>query len=448
MLIFKETKKLLLGLVIAVTTFTSAAAGMMVNGEVKADNVPAETDKALQLDVKAAIAVDAKTGQIIYSKNSTQPLPVASVTKLISIYLVMQAIKEGKLSWDQKVPVDNASYQVSQDTKLSNVPLKKDNKYTVRQLYQASLIYSANGAVMTLANAVAGSQSAFVDKMQQLLKSWNINDAELYTVSGLGNDEIGSGKYPDAPAKAENKLSAKDMALVSQKLLQDYPEVLKTTSITRMKFNNGTSETEMENWNWMLKGLAKAYSDLPVDGLKTGTSDSAGANFVGTVNKDGKRIITVVLGAKHAGDGDTSRFEQTQKLMSYVYNNFTYTTVKAQSSFKGAASLPVYHGKKLATPVVTKEATDIWLKKGMAASDLTASLSGNKKLYKKGGLEAPLAQNKTVGKLTLTAKGQQLAYLNGASKLEVPAVNTQKVEKANIFVIMGRAIKNFFTNLF
>ncbi|GAJ26456.1 D-alanyl-D-alanine carboxypeptidase [Liquorilactobacillus sucicola DSM 21376 = JCM 15457] len=446
MLIFKKTKQLMLGLMIAVTTFASAASGIMLNESAKADTV--STDKTLQLDVKAAIAVDAKTGQIIYSKNSDQTLPVASMTKLLSIYLVMQAVKEGKLSWDQKVPVDDASFQVSQDTKMSNVPLKKDTKYTVRQLYQASLIYSANGAVMTLANAVAGSQQAFVNKMKQLLRSWNIKDAELYTTSGLGNDEIGSGKYPGAPAKAENKLSAKDMALISQKLLHDYPEVLKTTSIARMKFNNGTSETEMENWNWMLKGLAKSYSDLPVDGLKTGTSDSAGANFAGTVNKDGKRIITIVLGAKHDNDADTSRFEQTQKLMSYVYNNYTYTTIKAQTKFNGASKLPVYHGKKLTTPVATKNSTDVWLKRGSSASDLQAKLSGNKKLYKKRGLEAPLAKNRTVGTLKLNTKGQQLAYLNGDSRLELPAVNTQAVKKANVFVIMGRAIKNFFTNLF
>lgn len=448
MLIFKRTKKLLLGLVIAATAFASTASGIFMNSDenVKADT--ATTDKALQLDVKAAIAVDAKTGQIIYSKNANQLLPVASMTKLLSIYLVLQAIKEGKLSWDQKVSVDSASYQVSQDTSLSNVPLKKDTKYTVRQLYQASLIYSANGAVMTLANAVSGSQTAFVNKMRQLLKSWNINDAELYTTSGLGNDEIGSGKYPNAPAKAENKLSAKDMALISQKLLQDYPEVLKTTSIARMKFNNGTSETEMENWNWMLKGLTKSYSELPVDGLKTGTSDSAGANFTGTVHKNGHRIITVVLGAKHANDEDTSRFEQTQKLMSYVYNNFTYTTIKAHTKFKNASSLPVHHGKKLTTQVATKQDSDIWLKNGTSVSDLKASLTGNKKLYKKDGLEAPMAKNKTVGTLALNAQGQQLEYLNGNSKLKLAATNTEKIQKANIFVIMGRAIKNFFTNLF
>ncbi|KRL05420.1 serine hydrolase [Liquorilactobacillus oeni] len=443
-MLLKKIKKFLLGLVATATVSATLV------GSIGAVNVHADTANAgdLQLDTKAAIAVDAKSGQIIYGKNENQALPIASMSKLISIYLVLQAIKQGKLSWDKKVPVDDTSYAVSQNTTLSNVPLKKENTYTVRQLYQASLIYSANGAVMTLANAVSGSQVAFVDKMRALLKSWGIKDAEIYTVSGLGNNEIGNGKYPNAPENAENKMSAKSMALVSQKLLADYPEILKTTSIARMKFNNGTSETEMENWNWMLKGLAKAYSDLPVDGLKTGTSDSAGADFTATVNKNGRRIITVVLGAPHNGDTDLSRFVQTQKLMSYVYNNFTYTTLKAHESFKNANQLPVYHGKKLKVKAVTKNATNVWLKKDLSTSNLKATLTGNKKLYKNGGIEAPLNKNKKIGTISLQTKQQPLTYLNGDTALKLTATNTKKIEKANIFVIMGRAVKEFFTDLF
>ncbi|MFT8557641.1 serine hydrolase [Liquorilactobacillus hordei] len=443
-MLFKRTKKLFLSLVVATTAFT-ASAGIFNAGQVSADSTNAQD---LSLDVKSAIAVDANTGQVLYAKNEDQALPIASMSKLISIYLVLQAIKEGKLSWNQNVSVDSDSYEVSQDTTLSNVPLLKDHTYTVKQLYQASLIYSANGAVMTLANAVSGSQKTFVDKMRALVKSWGIKDAELYTSSGLDDNQVGDAKYPGASSDAVNKLSAKDMAIVAEKILKYYPDILKTTSVTKMKFNNGTSETEMENWNWMLKGLASAYTELPVDGLKTGTSDSAGADFTGTVHKDGHRIITVVMGAQHTGDTDMSRFTQTQKLMSYVYNNFTYTKIAANQTFKKANSLPTFHGKKLTTKVVNQKATNIWLKNGVSSKNISAKLAANKKLCKNGGLEAPLAKGKNIGTLSLSVKGQQLSFLNGSSKLKLAAVNTQKIEKANVFVIMGRAIKNFFSNLF
>ncbi|KRM87690.1 serine hydrolase [Liquorilactobacillus vini] len=445
---FKKTKKFLISLVTAVMTFATIGATGGAVSSAKATTINDTSTSNLSLDVKGAIAIDAKTGQVLYSKNANQSLPIASMTKLISIYLVLQAIKKGKLSWNQKVSVDSASYKVSQDTSLSNVPLLKNHKYTVRQLYQASLIYSANGAVMTLANAVAGSQKAFVDQMRALLKSWGIKDAEINTVSGLPNGEVGSAKYPGVADSAENKLSAAEMALVAQKLLKAYPEVLQTTKIARMKFNNGTTETEMENWNWMLKGLAKAYTELPVDGLKTGTSDSAGADFTGTVHKDGHRIITVVLGAQHKNQEDTSRFVQTQKLMSYVYNNFTYTKIKANQSYKGANSLPVYHGKQLTAKAVTGQSTEIWLKRGLSSNNLKAKLTGNKKLYQKNGLAAPIAKNKQIGTLNLTVKGQKLQYLDGSASLQVKAISTQTIQKANVFVIMGRSIKNFFTNLF
>lgn len=447
-MLFSKAKKFLIGLVTATTAFAALATTGAAITQAQAATVSDTPASGLNLDVKAAIAVDANTGQIIYSKNASQPLAIASMSKLISIYLVLQAIKQGKLSWNEKIPVDEASYKVSQNTSLSNVPLLKGHKYTVKQLYQASLIYSANGAVMTLANAVAGSQKAFVDQMRAQLKKWGINDGEIYTVAGLPNSDVGSAKYPGTANSAENKLSAVDMATVARNLLKAYPEVLQTTSIARMKFNNGTTETQMENWNWMLKGLAKSYTELPVDGLKTGTSDSAGADFTGTVHKDGHRIITVVLGAQHKNDQDASRFVQTQKLMSYVYDNFTYTKINAGKSSKGANYLPVYHGKQLTAQVVTGENSNIWIKRGLTTSNLQVKLTGNKKLYKNGGLEAPIAKNKQVGNLALTIKGQKLQFLNGDTSLNLTATNPQAIQKANIFVIMGRAIKNFFTNLF
>ena len=443
---FKRIRKYLISFVAAITVLV--AIEVMNPASAQAATIKDTPTSSLSLDVKAAIAVDAKTGQVLYSKNANQALPIASMSKLIAIYIVLKNINQGKLSWNQKVSVDDASYKVSQDTSLSNVPLLQNHKYSIKQLYQASLIYSANGAVMTLANAVAGSQKSFVDQERALLKSWGIQDAEIYTVPGLDNDQVGDAKYPGAADSAVNKMSAADMAIVAKKLLHDYPEVLQTTKIARMKFNNGTTQTQMENWNWMLKGLAKSYSELPVDGLKTGTSDTAGADFTGTVHKDGHRIITVVLGAQHKNQQDTSRFVQTQKLMSYVYNNFTYKTIKAKQSFKGANTLPVYHGKQLTTKVVNNKSADIWLKNGLSLSNLQAKLTGNQKLYQKNGLAAPLAANKQVGTLDLTVKKQTLQYLDGSAKLQLKAVNPQAVQKANIFVIMGRAIKDFFSDLF
>lgn len=314
----------------------------------------------------------------------------------------------------------------------------------MRELYQATLIYSANGAAMALADAVGGTQKNFIDLARKEAKKMGLKDVELYTANGLANGEVKDGKYPGAADDAENKFSAKDMAILSQRLIKDYPEVLKTTKITRMKFNNGTDQTEMENWNWMLPGLAKAYSELPVDGLKTGTSDSAGACFAATVNKDGHRLITIVLGAKHDSQEDLSRFEETQKLMSYCYNNYTYTSLAKGTTFKKTNALPVYHGKDLDVKVSLASKTDVWLKSGVSKDQLSAKAVGNKKLYKKDGLQAPLKKGQKVGTLQIKAKDQPMYFLDGTDYLSADAQTTTEVKKANIFVIGWRAITSLF----
>lgn len=447
MKLFKSLKKTMISLIAGVTVGTTALAGIssLSNQKVSAASLPGQTDTGLNLDVKAAIAVDANTGQILYAKNAEQVLPIASMSKVMTAYLVLQAVKQGKLSWNQKILPDSAAQKVSQDTTLSNVPLKEGQRYTVKSLYQAMLVYSANGAAMALAGAVGGTQKNFIDMMRKEAVKMGIKDSEWYTANGLANGEVGTGKYPGASDSAENKLSAKDMAILAYRTLKDYPEILETTSIARMKFNNGTSETQMENWNWMLKGLAKAYTALPVDGLKTGTSDSAGACFTATVNKDGHRLITVVLGAKHASQEDLSRFEQTQKLMSYCYNSYSYIDIAANKTFSSAKTLPVYHGKALSVGVNTKEATNIWLKNTVSSSNLTATVTADKKLTEKHKLLAPIAKGKTVGTFKVTVKGQDLYYLDGSNALTLKAKTTKSVDKANIFVIAWRTItgKNY-----
>lgn len=439
---FRSLKKILpiLALTFGVFLFFS-----FEQTNVKADTtLPENTDSSLQINAKAAISVDANTGQILYAKNADQALPVASMSKLLTAYMVLQAVHNGKLKWDQKITPDKAAQEVSQDTTLSNVPLKEGQSYTVKSLYQATLIYSANGAAMALADAVSGTQKNFIDQARKEAKKMGLKDFEFYTANGLSNGEVKDGKYPGASDDAENKFSARDMAILSQRLIKDYPEVLDTTKIKRMKFANGTDETQMENWNWMLPGLAKAYSQLPVDGLKTGTSDSAGACFAATVNKDGHRLITIILGAKHDSQEDLTRFEETQKLMSYSYNNYTYTTLNKNMTFKKQNTLPVYHGKDLDVKVKSGQKENLWLKSGVTTSNLTAKAVGNKKLYKKDGLEAPLKKDQQVGQLQIKANGQQLYFLNGDNYLTVSATTTKEVKKANIFVIGWRALMNLF----
>lgn len=190
----------------------------------------------VNIDAKAAIAIDSKTGQLLYGKNINKQLPIASMTKLVTVYLTLKAIDQNKINWDTKVTPTQQIFAVASNREYSNVPLRMKHTYTIRQLYQATLIESANGAAMMLAQAVSGSQVAFVKQMKKQLNKWGIKSNQIYTTCGLPNKSVGNDGYPDADKNAENMLSAKEMAIIGQHLIQDFPEVLKTTNIAKMNF--------------------------------------------------------------------------------------------------------------------------------------------------------------------------------------------------------------------
>ncbi|KRO13913.1 serine-type D-Ala-D-Ala carboxypeptidase [Lactiplantibacillus xiangfangensis] len=429
---------------VAAVTFSTTGLG------IAGANIQAQAASTPSISAKAAIAVDASTGQVLYDKNSTKPMAIASMTKMLSTYLILQAIHKGKLSWNQKISVSKAVAKMSQNKTYANVPLLSTKTYSVRQLYNATEIYSANAAVTALGDAVAGSPHKFVDMMKKTAKSWGITDATIINACGLTNKEVGSDiGYSDVAGSTENMMSAQDIATVAKKLLTDYPEVLKTASIAHAWFGKGTSsETKMDNRNYMLKGLVKHYSALPVDGLKTGTSTKAGNAFTGTVKfSNGNRIITVVLHAGSASDNGTERFTQTAQIMSYVFHNYTTTTIAKSGAIKGVKTADVQDGKALTTKLVSNDAaTKIYLPTGTDASAVTGKVSLKKAATTDGKIQAPVKNGKTVGTANLSLSKKPVTVVNGtkSSTLKLNVTPKSSIEKANIFVRMWRGIKSWF----
>lgn len=379
----------------------------------------------LNLNVKSAIAIDSKTGQLLYGKNVNQVLPIASMTKLVTTYLTLQAIKEQKLSWDTEVKPTKQIVKVANNKQFSNVPLKMGHSYTIRQLYQATLIESANGAAMLLAQAVSGSQVAFVRQMRQQLKKWGINDAQIYTVCGLPNKSVGTDAYPGADKDAENEMSAKDMAIVGQHLLNDFPEIIETTRIAHLNFNDQGSQTLMTNFNWMLKGLSQYQQDLKVDGLKTGTTDAAGACFIGTAKDSDARLITVVMGARHANSLDPARFEQTGRLLRYVYRNYQPIVFNQNEVIMGTSKINVHNGANKQVDIGMKQRRVIWGPKN--GQKLTVNLT-------KDTIEAPVTQNQTVGSYNFKSGSTKLISIQEPDGIKLPAKALQSTKQVNFLL--------------
>lgn len=398
-------------------------------GTVSAQEVPANYQhEQLELQAKSAIAIDSKSGQMLYGKNVNQALPIASMTKLVTVYLTLKAINEGKLKWDTTLKPTKQIVAVSTNRDFSNVPLRKGHSYTIRQLYQATLIESANGAAMMLAQAVSGSQLAFVKQMRLQLQQWGITDAKIYTTCGLPNKSVGTDAYPNAAGNAENMMSAKDMAIVGQHLVNDFPKIIKTTKIPRLDFIDQNFKTPMTNFNWMLKGLPQYHSQLKIDGLKTGTTDAAGACFIATAKHQGGRIITVIMGARHLNGTDPARFEQTAVLLWYLYQNYHPVVFHKNEVIMGKTYIKVNAGQRKQVSIGMKQNNVIWVPNNQ---QLNVKLTNET-------VDAPVKMSQNVGSYNFTVGNSKLISLNNPDGMKLPVRALQSTPKVNIFVRFWR----------
>ncbi|WP_162829155.1 D-alanyl-D-alanine carboxypeptidase family protein [Bacillus methanolicus] len=419
-------------------------AALLVFGIFSGNNKAAAED-ALNIHADAAILVDAKTGKILYEKNPDTVLGIASMTKMMTEYILLEAIKEGKVKWDQEYSVSEYVYNLSQDRALSNVPLRRDGKYKVRELYEAMTIYSANGATVAIAEIIAGSEKNFVKMMNEKANELGLKDYKFVNSTGLNNRDL-KGQHPEGGAEEENVMSARATAKLAFHLINEFPEVLKTASTSSKKFREGTDdEIKMDNWNWMLPSLVYGYEG--VDGLKTGTTDFAGYCFTGTASRGGKRFITVVMNAKDASGkgGYKARFDETRKMFDYAFANFTEEEIVPKHyQVKGKKTLPVVKGKDDHINIQTKDAIKLVIKNGEKANYQPVLVIDKKKLNENGELTAPIKKGEKVGYLTLKSKNEDLGFLTEDGKIKVDVEAAETVEKANWFVLMMRGIGGFF----
>ncbi|MEE8824484.1 D-alanyl-D-alanine carboxypeptidase DacA precursor [Lentilactobacillus sunkii] len=383
---------------------------------------------------KAAIAVDAKTGQILYQKNAKQPRAIASISKLMTVYIVHQQIQKHHLSWGSKVKISSELASLSTASGLTNVTLKTGRSYTVRQLVNATLVASANAAALALGQKVSGTSEKFADLMNKTARKMGIHDGKFYNASGLTNKLTGKLALQKVSANAENLLSASDVALLAKNLLKEFPKVINLTRQTSSTFYG----MAMSGHNQLIddKTIAKG---VRVDGLKTGTSDKAGACFVGSATENGgHRIITVVLGARNQSASDPARFIQTAKLMRSVYTTLTPVKLAAKSKVAGVGKAQIPDGKTETVIPVTKTANWVWAANGTHTSQISGQY-----VAKPVKLASPTKKNTYVGKARLKIGDKRLQYI-GKSAGEIFMVTKNSVKKANPFVRLWRAILRLF----
>lgn len=359
------------------------------------------------IDALAAVMVDASTGQVIYEQNAQQKLPIASISKLLTAIVIEDEVHSNQLTGNTKVKIDSGTAAISNDPNYSAIGLQEGQSYTVRELLNAALVKSADGATMALSAAAGDSMDEFNMKLQQKAQDIGLKNYTIVNPVGLNNGDLKSLASKQYSAKAENAMTATDVAIMTRYLVNHYPQLLQVTAQKQATFfiAKGKAKTE-KNLNEMLPGGKYTVPGVTIDGLKTGTSDTAGAWFVSTGNNyQGHRIITVVLHAN--GKNKDNRFVQTQHLYQMLKQNYHLQTITLPKNIR---EQPLDNGQSRQVTLSPRQIT-VW----SAGSDVhkyTMAVKLNKRyLNKKGQLQAPIGRNRTLGELDLS--GNQLKTLDG-----------------------------------
>lgn len=401
--------------------------------------------KDLKTNAESAIIVDFNTGQILYAKNENEALPPASMTKMMTEYIVLEKVTNGEISWEDKTEISDFVYEISANKSFSGIGLRKNIEYTIKDLFEAMVINSDNATSIALAEYIAGSEGEFVKLMNQKGEELGLSDFKFVNSTGLDNESL-KGKHPEGTgAEDTNLLSAKSAAQLAYHLINDYPESLDTSSVTSRKFEGH----EIMNWNWMLPHDAeylKQFHYEGVDGVKTGHTELAKYAFTSTAERDGQRLITVVMKT----DSVEERFKETAKLLDYGFSQFEEVELFPSGYKKeGESIVPVVKGKEEEVEIALDKALPFKIKKGTEEDyDIEFHLDGDK-LDENGALIAPVEKDEKVGFAKLTYKDStEIPYIDGQREITVDLVATNTVDKKNWFSLMIDNIKLFFKNLF
>lgn len=357
-------------------------------------------DLKLAENAKSAILIEASTGEILFEKNADERLVPASMTKMMSMLVIIEAIENGDLKWNQEIQVsENASSMGG-----SQILLETGEKMSVRDLFKGVAIASGNDAVVALAEAVAGTEDAFVQKMNDKAKELGLKNTNFKNPHGLDT--------------ANHYSSARDMSLIAKELVK-HEKVLEFTSVYEDYLRENT---DRKIWLVNTNKLVRFYDG--VDGLKTGFTEGAGYCLTATAKKDGMRVIAVVMGE---ADSKT-RNQEVSEMLDYAFAQY-----KLENLLEDGYSLgkyKVYNGKAEFVTVIPKDGATILRKKGEKSSKATYEAD----VYE---LKAPLKKGDVVGSLKIKEDGKVIRKV----KLTVD----KNVKKANYLELLGRNIRDMVT---
>lgn len=333
---------------------------------------------------RAALLMDQDTGTVLYEKQPDTRMPIASITKVMTLLLTFEALEAGKVSLTDRVPVSEHSYNMGG----SQIWLEPGEEFTLEEMLKAICVSSANDAAVAVAEFIGGSEGAFVELMNRKAQQLGLASTHFENACGLD---------------AQGHLStARDVAMLSREMLTKHPEITRYTTIWMDSLRGG--QTHLLNTNKLLK----RYQGIT--GLKTGTTSGAGVCITASATRDGLSLIAVVLGSPSGAE----RFAAATTLLDYGFANFEKASVPMPED--APAALPVEKGVEAEAKLCYELPASMLVKKGEGGT-LTAALSLPE------SLEAPVEKNSRIGTVTVLAGGQKIGEFAVSAAQSVPRIN-------------------------
>ncbi|GGA60841.1 D-alanyl-D-alanine carboxypeptidase family protein [Ornithinibacillus halotolerans] len=387
-------------LMISLLFFTFSMFTIPIVAEEKSQSNQQES-RDIAPDAKSGILIERDTGKILFEKGAHEKLPPASMTKIMTLLLIMEELDNGNLKKDEMIRISENAASMGG----SQIFLEAGEEMKVDDLLKAIAVASANDASVALAERISGSEEAFVDKMNQRAKELGLKNTNFQNTTGL-------------PAK-DHYSTSYDMAMMAKELLS-YESITDYTSIYEDYLRKGTED---EFWLVNTNKLVRFYPG--VDGLKTGFTNEAKYCLTATAKKGDMRVIAVVMGV----DTPKERNATVSSMLDFAFN--TYETKKLFDQKQPITTLKLLKAEKNKVDVVASQSISTVYKKGESIDDLTTSVKLN-------DVTLPLKKGTQVG--TLQVK-------NGEKLLsETPLIVTEDVEKASIFTLFKRSLQKVSKN--
>ena len=358
-----------------------------VNAEIKENN-------SLNLESGSAILIEQTTGQVLYAHNIHEQLRPASVTKVMSILLIMEALDSGKISLTDTVPCSENAASMGG----SQIWLDPRETLTVDEMLKAICVASANDCVVAMAEYIAGSEEAFVQMMNDKAKTLGMNDTTFKNCHGLDEDGHVTSSY--------------DIALMSRELLSKHPSVTKYTTIWTDELRNGKSQ--LSNTNKLIRTYTGAT------GLKTGSTGLALYNLSASATRDNLSLIAVIMKAPST----KVRFAEATKLLDYGFNTFSFKEFGKQNTV--VKTINVNKGIQTTVEAVIEKTSGALIEKGKeSAIQENITLEEN--------VSAPVQKGQKLGEISFSLNGETLASVNIVAKENVDKITFGNITKSVIY---------------